>query len=139
MLTEEYYIRRLSTLRFTVAKFDGRTEPTEVYNVSFSSATDTGRCSCPAYRMWGTGSSDKHILMVKKWVFDGEPIPQAFTSHCPFRLPKAASRVIRGIQTVDAHRKVADGRRSVARHYQANTEATLARRHDGNRRKAQRR
>lgn len=54
--------------KFTVAKFEGGDEPKVVYDVTYNPETGYGKCDCPAAAYRGTGSGDKHVLMVKQWL-----------------------------------------------------------------------
>lgn len=73
----EYYIARVpgSDRDFTVAKFDsmeGGEQPLAVYNVRYDKDKQSGKCNCHAAVYRGTGSNDKHVLMVRQWIIDGE-------------------------------------------------------------------
>lgn len=68
----EYFIRRISSTEFEVAKFAsiGGDQPLAVYKVVWDAVRSHpgGRCNCPAASYRGTGASDKHVVMVKHWV-----------------------------------------------------------------------
>ncbi len=53
----EYYVSQASLLRFTVAKFDGKDEPIEVYDVLDE------HCNCPSPKV-----PCKHVIMLRKWL-----------------------------------------------------------------------
>lgn len=67
----DYVIGRLQEPNtFRVTKFVGDA-PKNSYTVKFVPATGYGRCDCPAGMYRHTGSADKHVLMVKKWLEAG--------------------------------------------------------------------
>lgn len=53
---------------FTVTKFGNGDMPLNTYTVLFNPQTGYGKCDCPAAVYRNTGSADKHVLMVKKWL-----------------------------------------------------------------------
>jgi hypothetical protein len=68
----EYVIGQsaVNPLAFTVTKFIGDA-PRVTYNVVCNIATGYGKCDCPAAAYRNTGSADKHVLMVRKWLQAG--------------------------------------------------------------------
>jgi hypothetical protein len=56
--------------QFTVSKFEGGEQPTATYKVIYRPKTGFGRCDCPAATFRFTGSKDKHVLLVKRWLAD---------------------------------------------------------------------
>lgn len=53
---------------YTVTKFGDGGEPLVTYNVVYNHETGYGRCDCPAATYRGTGSADKHVVLVKNWI-----------------------------------------------------------------------
>jgi hypothetical protein len=75
----EYFIRRsLGDLQFEVTKFVDGDLPVATYKVTYNDSTGIGKCDCPAATYRQTGSNDKHVRLVKKWLELGEKI-QALT------------------------------------------------------------
>lgn len=65
----DYVIGKLAgDYQYQVAKFADDGAPLQVYRVMYNHETGRGRCDCPAGMYRGTGSGDKHVLMVKKWL-----------------------------------------------------------------------
>lgn len=71
----EYYVRRLLNGSYNVTKFEGRREPSAVYNLT------KGRghwvCSCPAYSK-ARGQNCKHGKLVDAFIAQGELVPSVF-------------------------------------------------------------
>jgi len=72
----EYCIRRvLGGLHFEVTKFaDDGDLPIVTYKVQYDHSTGKGKCDCPAATYRQTGSTDKHVRLVRKWIELGEKI-----------------------------------------------------------------
>ena len=75
----EYFIKRtLGDLHFEVTKFVDGDLPVATYKVTYDHSTGKGKCDCPAATYRQTGSDDKHVRLVAKWIELGE-IVQALT------------------------------------------------------------
>lgn len=61
----EYIVARIAPQRYTVAKFEGGSEPVQVYEL-YEQPTGRITCSCPAYQR-GLERPCKHAHMVWDW------------------------------------------------------------------------
>lgn len=70
----EYYVRHCGGIDYQVSKFDsmvGGEQPLATYDVKYNPSTGYGKCNCHAAVYRQTGSTDKHVLMVKEWIETG--------------------------------------------------------------------
>lgn len=75
----EYFIKRvLGDLQFEVTKFVDGDLPVNTYKVTYDAVTGKGKCDCPAATYRQTGSNDKHVRLVRRWINLGEKV-QALT------------------------------------------------------------
>lgn len=75
----EYFIKRtLGDLHFEVTKFVDGDLPVATYKVEYNDSTGVGKCDCPAATYRQTGSNDKHVRLVRRWLELDEAV-QALT------------------------------------------------------------
>jgi hypothetical protein len=87
----EYYIKRVGIAKgkqfFSVAKFEGGEQPTQIYFIAWHEADDTMHCDCPNRRR-NKHVDDKHGKMVRSWLERGEPdtaqFPEQADNGTPF-------------------------------------------------------